>query len=334
MRRFNFQFKWKIIVPILLILIIVPVTLVIILVPVWTSNTINHTLFPTKLASVHPQELYCEDLLIIDDYVLIAELGLSIVDVSDSLDPTIINRFYDGGGVHTIRFRDNLLFIADHYQGMEILNISDINNIVKLVNIPVSDDTASIDISDDLAFITAPEGLFIYNISNPSSPQHVYTYASSKSYSYIEVHDTLAFISNPSNIEVLDISDPTNPLRISTIGSWGFIRNFQIVNNFLFGANMERGVEIYDISNINKPKLLGRFHDGGSPAYIHVKGDIAYVADYEDGLEIIDMNDKTKMVEIGEFHEAGDYIRAVQVVGNLAYIFDASGDGLEIIQLW
>ena len=105
------------------------------------------------------------------------------------------------------------------------------------------------------------------------------------------------------------------------------------MGDVLYGANMDRGVEIYDISNINHPKLISRFSDGGSPAYIHVVGDIAYVADYEDGLEILDISNKKKMVEIGEFHEEGDYIRAVQVVGNHAFIFDASGYGLEIIQL-
>ncbi|MBY9002077.1 MAG: hypothetical protein KGD64_14250 [Candidatus Heimdallarchaeota archaeon] len=334
MQKFKFSLKWKIVIPILLIIIIVPVTLIIIFQPLRTSNTINHTLNPVKLSSIQPQELLCEDLLVVDDMLLIGELGLTFINISDPLHPTVINRFYDGGGVHTMRLSGNLLFIADMSHGMEILNISDVNNIVKLTNIPVSEDTAGIDITEDLAYITAPEGLFIYNISNPSHPQSVSTYASSKSYSYIEVHDNLAFISNPSNVEVLDVSDPTNPVKISTIGSWGFIRNFQIVGDFLFGANMQRGVEIYDISNINKPKLLGRFHDGGSPAYIHVIEDIAFVADYEDGLEIIDISDKTKMVEIGEFHEEGEYIRAVQVVENLAYIFDTSGDGLEIIQLW
>ena len=114
----------------------------------------------------------------------------------------------------------------------------------------------------------------------------------------------------------------------------GYIRHFQIVGNLLYAANMDTGLEIYDISNVNNPKLLGCFHDGGRPSYIHVVEDYAYIADFDDGLEIIDVSNPKKMVEIGEFHEEGDYIRAMQVVDNLAYIIDVSGDGLEIIQLW
>ena len=325
--------KWKIIIPIFII-IVISISLIIIFQPIRTSSRVNHSLIPIKLSSVHPVELYCEGLLVHNDIVIISELGISFVNISDPLDPTVFNRFYDGGGAHTARLKDDLLFVADHYQGMEILDISDLNNIVKITNVPVSEDTAGIDIAGDLAFITSPEGLFIYNISNPSSPQSVHTYSNANSYSYIEVHDNIAFISNPINIEVLDVSNPTNPVKISTIGGGGFIRNFQIVGNLLFGANMNKGVEIYDISNLLKPKLLGRFHDGGKPAYIHVVDNLAFVADYDDGFEIIDISDISKMIEVGQFHEEGDYIRAVQVVDNLGYIFDASGDGLEIIQLW
>ncbi|MFW9852752.1 MAG: LVIVD repeat-containing protein [Candidatus Thorarchaeota archaeon] len=325
--------KWKFILPIFLI-ITTSVSLIIVFQSIKTSNRVSHSLTPVKLSSVHPTELYCEGLLIHNDIIIISELGVSFVNISDPLNPIIFKRFYDGGGAHTIRLKGDLLYIADHSQGMEILNISDLYNIVKITNVPVSEDTAGIDIAGDLAFITAPEGLFIYNISNPSSPQSVHTYTSTKSYSYIEVHDNLAFISNPSYIEVIDISNPTNPVKVSTIGGGGFIRNFQIVGNLLFGSNMDRGVEIYDISNIHRVKLLGRFHDGGKPAYIHVINHIAFVADYDNGLEIIDCSIIGKMVEIGQFHEEGDYVRAVQVIDNLAYIFDASGDGLEIIQLW
>ncbi len=35
-----------------------------------------------------------------------------------------------------------------------------------------------------------------------------------------------------------------------------------------------------------------------------------------------------------ENHEEGNYGRVVQVVDNLAYIIDVSGDELEIVQLW
>ena len=324
--------RWRFITP-LLILIITTTTLFIIFKPFKTSSRVDHSLETTKLSSIQTVELYCEDLYIHEDLILIAELGVSFMNISDPLNPTIINRFYDGGGAHELFLRDNLLFVADHSHGMEILDITDVNNIIKITNVPVSENTAGIDVSNNLAFITAPEGLFIYNISNPSSPQMVYFYSSNKPFSYIKILDDLAFICTSNKIEVLDVSDPFNPTKLSEIGSFGFIRKFQIVGNLLYGANIDRGVEVYDISNIKRPKLLGRFHDGGSPAYIHVVDYIAYVADYEDGLEIIDVSNLSKMVEIGQFHETEDYIRAAKNVGNLVYIFDASSHGLEIIEL-
>ena len=333
MQKFKKILKWKFIIPIFII-IIISISLIIIFQPIKTSKLVNHSLNPEKLSSVHPAELYCEGLLIYNDIIIISELGVSFVNISDPLNPTIINRFFDGGGAHTIRLKDNLLFVADHHQGMEILNINNLTNIIKIANVPVSEDTASIDLSNDLAFISAYEGLYIYNISNPYSPQNVGSYYSSKPFGYLEILNNYALISTPNGIDVLDISNPVNPVKTGEIGSWGQIRHFQIIGNILYGANMDRGVEIYDISNLQKPKLLGRFHDGGEPAYIHVIDDIAFVADYEDGLEIIDISNIRKMIEIGQFHEEGDYIRAVRVVDNLAYIFDASSDGLEIIQLW
>ena len=226
MQKFKFLTRWKILVPATLVLILVPVGLIVVFQPFRTSGTVNHSLSPTKLSTLQTQTTIFEDLFIIDDMILIAEQGISFVNISDPLHPTLINRFYDGGGVHTIRLRDNLLFYSDMSHGMEIVNISDVNHIVKLTNIPVSEDTTGIDIAGDLAFITAPEGLFIYNISNPFSPQSVYHYPSSTYFTYIEVHYNLAFICTHMNIQVFDISNTTNPVKVSTIGLWGYIRNF------------------------------------------------------------------------------------------------------------
>lgn len=334
MRKIKFLLKWKIIIPVLLI-IVIAISLIVVFQPLKTSSRINHILSPVKLSSFNQLEPYCESIVVIDNVAYISELGVSILNISDLLHPSMLGRFFDGGAAHQLHVRDNLIYFADAHDGLEILDISNYTDIHKIGNTVRADDAYGLDIVDDLAYLSViNNGLYVFNISNPASPSLCSSYSSSKSYTYLKVHGNYAFVTCVEGLEILDISNLNTISSIGVVGSMGYIRHFQVVGNLLYAANRDTGLEIYDISNVNNPKLLGCFHDGGKPCYVHVVEDYAYVADYDDGLEIIDVSNPKKMVEIGEFHEVGDYIRTVQVVDNLAYIIDASGDGLEIIQLW
>ncbi len=334
MHRIKFLLKWKIIIPIFLSLVIV-ISILVVFQPFRTSNSVNHILSPVKLSSFNQLELYCEGIVVIDNVAYISELGVSILNITDPLHPSLLGRFFDGGAAHQLHVDNNLIYFADAHDGLEIVDISNYTDIHKIRNIAQADDAYGLDIVNDLAYLSAiNKGLYVFNISNPSLPILCSSYSSSKSYTYLEVHGNYAFITCFEGLEILDISNLNTISRIGAVGSEGYIRHFQIAGSLLYAANSDAGLEIYDISDVNNPKLLGRFHDGGRPSYIYVIEDYAYIADFDDGLEIIDVSNPKKMVEIGKFHEDGDYIRAVQVVDNLAYIIDVSGDGLEIIQLW
>ena len=59
--------------------------------------------------------------------------GLGIYNFSDHLNPVLLSELYDGGSVHDIKIREHYLFIADHTDGIEVIDVQNPKNPVEIV---------------------------------------------------------------------------------------------------------------------------------------------------------------------------------------------------------
>ena len=135
-------------------------------------------------------------------------------------------------------------------------------------------------------------------------------------------------------LDIIDISNPAKPLvkgsyKIS--GRYGG-QSVQVVGNYAYVADSDKGLEIIDISNPSTPTLKGNYYDTfGNAKDVQVVGNYAYVADGNSGLQIIDISNPTTPILKGNYFTDG-YALGVQVVGNYAYVADG-GSGLQIIDI-
>lgn len=109
-----------------------------------------------------------------------------------------------------------------------------------------------------------------------------------------------------------------------------------VAGNYAYIADRDGGLQIFNISNPSSPVHVGAydFNQQGIAQAIDVVGNLAYLAVGEAGLQIINISNPANPTFVGSIATPAR-ARGVQVVGNLAYVADDSGNGggLQIIDV-
>lgn len=184
---------------------------------------------------------------------------------SDSTETPNTDGSGQGGSMAKFSISDNYLFAINEYQ----LKVYDITNsaqpgLLSTVNVDFGIETVLT--LDDFLFIGSVNGMYIYDISNPSNIKYMSYYEHITSCDPVVANDSLAFVTlNSTNscnwnnganrLDILDISNKTNPILLSSVNMSG-PKGLGLYQNFVFVCNGSAGVVIYDYSNPNYPQLV------------------------------------------------------------------------------
>ncbi|MBI4651111.1 S8 family serine peptidase [Candidatus Desantisbacteria bacterium] len=187
----------------------------------------------------------------------------------------------------------NYAYVADGISGLQIIDISDPNNL----NIVGSVDTPGI--ADKVCV--------------------------SGNYAYIADGD--------SGLQIIDISNPVNPNITGNIDTPGYASGINISGNYAYIADgFGSGLQIIDISNPFNPNIVGSVVTPNNATSVYITGNYAYVADgYAGGLQIINIGDPFNPIIVGSVSSL-DYAQEIYVSDNYAYLADGNS-GLKIIDI-
>ncbi|MBD2091003.1 DUF4347 domain-containing protein [Microcoleus sp. FACHB-1515] len=163
-----------------------------------------------------------------------------------------------------------------------------------------------ITVVDGYAYLTdEAEGIKVFNISNPASPQ---------------LTDTETLPSGQENDDN---------------GAFGIV----VVGNLAYVAHGLEGLRIFEITEVNSGKQLTPIGNSStavettalSQAYsVAVAGNYAYVAAHQSGLQVFDIRDPTNPQRVTTLDTTSAF--GVAVAGNYAYIADGT-NGLQIVNI-
>ena len=110
------------------------------------------------------------DIITTTSHVIAAmgQRGLYILDkeLSD------VSEFPTAAEAVDLAIKDNIIFVADRSAGLQIIDISEVNNPEILAHIHLVGNSISIDVQGDkLAVGTASDGVYLYDISNLTNPR-------------------------------------------------------------------------------------------------------------------------------------------------------------------
>ncbi len=297
-----------------------------------TVGPISHE-FPSRvLSKILGNALYF-DVQIKDDVAYVANgRGLQLIDITDAEKPLLLENVHTLGDASGVAITDTHAYIADGWQGLQIIGISDDRQAPELLGrIALPGYAQSVKIDNTYAYVASgSSGLHIIDVSNENEP-FIVTRFNTPDYTYdVVVANSLAYLANDSSgLQIVDITDSQTPTAIGEVNTNGEAHGLFVVDTLVYVANQANGLRLVDASNPAEPKLIGRLNTSGKAYAVNVVDDIAYVADNNGGLQLIDVSVVNSPTLIKRFDTPG-FAYNVAVSDSIVYVADFSA-GLQVI---
>ncbi len=166
-------------------------------------------------------------------------------------------------------------------------------------------------ISGQYAYLAAvDDGLVIFDISVPESPEFVGSYVASDATRSVHVEGDYAYLINAREvyydfrIVIVDISDRANPVFINAYEELDNPSHIKVVDNIAY-ISTTYSLEIIDMSDPSSPVHLAShpYRDRGYD--LDIESNMVYVAGWPLGLQIFDVSSPSDPTLVGEFDSFG-----------------------------
>jgi hypothetical protein len=188
-----------------------------------------------------------------------AENGGVLIDQEVNFDGDFKNNGGDGTGGSLARFSlyDQYLYVITEFS-LHSYNIANLSNPVKTGETNIGWGIETLYAFGDKLFIGSQAGMFIYDASNPASPQYLSGYAHWTACDPVFVKDNYAYVtlrdgalcngSELNQMDLVDITDILNPILVKSF-PMDNPHGLSIKDNNLFLCEGESGLKVFDIEN-------------------------------------------------------------------------------------
>ncbi|MGC9781045.1 MAG: hypothetical protein HZR80_17510 [Candidatus Heimdallarchaeota archaeon] len=256
--------------------------------------------------------------------------GVDLANLSNPLHPFLISKYVEvGKSFYDIIISGTTIFCGTS-AGLEIIDISNINNPNSLSNVDVGH-TVSLALSGNYIYLASKGvGITSIDISNVNNPVEEDTLALSNDPNDIAVEGNYAYVSiGTSGFEVVDISNPLSMFS-AAVQDTSNANGIAINGTTCIVADLIAGMKLYNISNLESITLLNSILQSGTNVTdIAVDGDEIYAAVKEDGIYLLNASDLTDVTLTGTFHDGGS-VESLIVNNSLVFAADAV-DSFEIV---
>ncbi|WP_421871173.1 LVIVD repeat-containing protein [Marinoscillum sp.] len=203
-----------------------------------------------------------------------------------------------GGSMARFTVNNNHLFMIDESE-MKVANIDNPANPMLGARTDIGWGIETIFPYEDMIFIGANDGMYIYDVSTPFSPNLLSNYSHVRScdpvvtdgkYAYVTLRSGTQCQGFTNQLEIIDIENPSNPQLLETYPMYN-PHGLSISDNRLFICDGEAGLKIYDGTNIHTIDQNLIKHYGNIHAYDVIVNDCLVMLVGEDGLNQYHCND-------------------------------------------
>ncbi len=246
-------------------------------------------------------EQYIRDVVVHEHFAFLAGSGLTILDLNDPSNPTVIGQYSEGfSSTRAICYDPHreLVFLGDYYRGYGILNVTDKTNPVLLSQgNPWDMSVSNIFLEGNLLFLAdqKPYGSFgIIDTTTPIAPTYLHREEVNEAVFSLYAVDNLLYLSTDyTALIIYDISNLENPQLIGQLRTGWWFDGLELVveDDLAYIAREANGLMIIDVHLPRKPQLLMTFRDhyAGLSYDVTVSDGTIYLADGWDGLEILEL---------------------------------------------
>ena len=226
------------------------------------------------------------------------------------------------GSINDVVVQGEYCYCANGY-GLTILNTGDLTNTVAELDLIVGAEGAlGIGVDLDNAYIACGDsGLQVIDISNPSSPSHVSSFATFGPARAVAIAGDLLIIAEAdSGIQIVDISTPDSPASLSVHDTTYSYDVVQVSGQYAYVTSSSHNkVFVYDISAPGSPAIVGVYTSPELVQGIAVDGNTLYVSG-AGTLSLVDVTDHANPTWVNDFYAPYTDGRDIAVIGNIAYL--------------
>ena len=193
-----------------------------------------------------------------------------------------------GGPAVSIEVEDEIAYVAETLDGIEVLNVSNSDEITEITQ--YANDTCSFNdliVQGDYLYAAAgPSGLAIFDITDKEGEFVPITFVSgiSNTSDFLTIQDNYVFLDiDGKGFTIIDVTDKLNPIITARITIDTDIKEVIIKDSYAFAIGYSTGIRVYNISNPYEPQFLISYTTfsgiGNVRAQdIEIADDLAYVA--------------------------------------------------------
>ena len=289
-------------------------------------------------------------LLVVDKRKLSLQQAIPTINTSGSVQDLFIskNRLYiaDGRGgvllknldaeseeVTTVSSRwgksfvvkNNLLFVAQGKQGIEVLDISDPGD---PQSVAVWDHCSSLRLAVSKNYLLSSNGVSGLNVIDISDVQHPVIKKGLADVHILDVAAENGLIYVASKNEGLIIYERVENGKLNRIGQiqtpfpanqFDYAAAVDVKGDFAYVANGRSGLLIIAVKNPRKPRIISSIDIPGICKGIRLQGDKAFVSSHRGGISVVDIANPEKPHLVSNIFLSG-LSRGLQVVDDIIYV--------------
>jgi hypothetical protein len=253
-------------------------------------------------------------------YLSYGGAGLDVVNISSATAPVKVGAFDSPGSATNVALAGTTAFVADGSGGLQLLDVAPATPVPvgAYRNSNVTSAASSL-IQGNRLYVADPQGLLIYDITDPASPHEL-----GKSFTFgtaldVAVSGSLAYVATYFGLEIVDVSNAAAPVRLSRIGFGANNRGIAISGNYAYLAGSS--LVSVDVHVPTAPTVTAEFELGPWAAWdVDAVGSIAYAVDGV-FVRIVDFSDPANPVLRASLNTGtASATRGIDVAGGLAYV--------------
>ncbi|MDK9699385.1 MAG: T9SS type A sorting domain-containing protein [bacterium] len=226
-------------------------------------------------------------------------------------------------------------YIPNSYNGygIDIVNISNTMNPVRIARIPTFQNVFSIAKMGSYLCVIEATGssrvLRVVYLANPTEPLVIALVTDYPDVTRIVISGNIAYLSSTSTLYAVSLANPTIPTLLGTIPLHTPNPICAVANSYAYSVGNDSLMCIYNVSNPSAMSLANIVSFNDRVQDVKIAGSMAYVSNNRQGIKLVDVTNPTAPVIVSTFDTPGHATRCA-VSNSIAYVCDWVG-GVRVV---
>ncbi|MFZ5980438.1 MAG: LVIVD repeat-containing protein [Candidatus Zixiibacteriota bacterium] len=232
------------------------------------------------------------------------------LNIKDPTQPQFINDTWTSAYAYGIQIQGSLAYVAAGFMGLDIFDISDLNNPVHYPS-QISDEVAfaiEFVVRDTLAFLAAGSGewggLAVFNVKDCNNVFLVSRNTKSNA-AYLRLKDNRAYVVDMfTGLHIYDITDPAHTEWLGEFILPELSYAVTIQDTLAYVGN-DSGLYIVNVTDPESPVLVHKYATSQPVIQVLVRDSLAYLANELAGLQVLKIKDPANPVWLETYDTPG-----------------------------